>query len=168
MVNRESQFARKAPDYRNVGHTRRATAVLQEHRHGTDLSRCEGQGIDGVVKPAEIQTRPRTEAGLTRPDRTVCTCVLFVRSDDGKRDQERQQASCATRDWLSEEISASSEFRQKRTHQCTRSTVPRAARRNQDSKSARGEVSSVVEWSRGPVDWALVVGANGTQSTDSP
>ena len=50
--------ARKAPDYRNVGHATRVTAESAE-------------------------TAGRTEAGFTRPDRTVCTSVLFVRSGDG-------------------------------------------------------------------------------------
>ena len=40
--------------------------MLQMRRDGTDLSRCEG----------------RTST-ITRPDRTVRTSILFVRSDDG-------------------------------------------------------------------------------------
>ena len=82
VVNRESQFAREAPGFRDVDHARRVPAVFLKRRHGTDLSRCKGQEIDGVLQTAEMQTPPRAEAGLTRPDRTVCTSILFVRSDD--------------------------------------------------------------------------------------
>ena len=61
MVNKESQFARKAPGYRNVGHTRRVTAVINKRRDGTE-------DIDRVVKPTKMQTthvRKRHSRGPT-------------------------------------------------------------------------------------------------------
>ena len=59
------------PSSRERPHARRATAVLQKRRDGTDLSRCEVRGRTSTVSSNQqkMQTLPRAEAGLTRPDR---------------------------------------------------------------------------------------------------
>ena len=120
-------------------------------------------------KPADMQTLPRTEAGLTRPDQTVCTSILFVRSDDRSVIKGLNKRLRDTRllRGLSGKITARNGVAETQAPGA-RSTKPRAARRNQDSKSARREVLSVVEWSRGTADWAPVVGANSAQSSTAP
>ena len=68
VVNGEIQLTRATLDYQSVSHTRRTTSVLQKRRTGTDLSRCEEQHVDGVLKSAEMQTpnvRRRDSRGAT-------------------------------------------------------------------------------------------------------
>ena len=165
VVSRESQFARWAADHRNVGHTRRVTAVLQKRRDGTDLSRS-----DDVVPPNQQKcsrhVRRRDSHGPTK------LCARVSSSYESDRGSATKCVNNRLRDTRflhghPGKITASSGFgRDARTKHALNNTASSATK--QRVKLTRREVLSVVECSNGPAGWVQVARANGAQSPTAP